>query len=308
MKWYLIFVLCGGVVPLQAQEQPRRATLPDPSQLTSPIFYRDAFAEGLVGSRPTTLGKQPDGGATSATGTSDTTQLADSFRWSLLASARTLENEVKSLQIQLNKTITTPSQFRGGGYLDVRRMFTELATLFAVIAQYDADVRWQADAAQAAELFARAAANTKTNSIQAFNESRQRKLDLEELVRGGSLTGGDQEYEPVWSRINRASLMQRFTLSYDEGLAVWTANENAMRKNADKILHESELLLLLTQTLTQAGMEDGDDESYAAYARQLHDAARAAIQAMEVKDADALRKAVSDIGQSCSACHDDYRG
>ena len=311
--FFLLTVLfyCAAAEPSLAQTKPVRARLPSAESLQSELFFQDAFAEGLRGTRPARLGSAST--ATRRTIPNDPTrspqEARGGFPWSSVVSARTLEDEVKSLQIQLQQTITTPSKFSGGGYLDVRRMFTELAVLFAVIDQYDRDVRWQQDAALARDRFTRAAANTKTTSIQAFNESKQRRFDLEELVRGGSLgaakPSGD---EHDWSLINRAALMQRFTQSYDDGLAVWTANQAGFAKHSSDIRRESELLMLLSRVITQPGMEDGEDEDYVTYSRKLESTASKVLQALKDNDARAARQAASAVGQACVACHDDYRG
>ena len=296
---------CATNALAQSKEKPVRARLPKSDDLPSDIFFRDAFKEGLIGPRPATLG-QP----TSTNGGSKKTAEPPkaTFSWKSLASAETLEDEIKSLQMEVKSTITTPSKFTGGGYQDARRLFTELATLFSIIQEYDGNVRWKEDAAVARDLFARAAANTKTTSIQAFNESKQRKLDLEELVRGGSLVQKSKEKQNNWELIHRGSLMQRFTKSYDDGLAIWTANDAAFAKNKQNIKHECELLMAFAVVLTQTGMEDGDDDDYAAYCTQLEKAAGSVLSSLEVNDAEAARKASSDVGQSCVACHEDYRG
>ena len=179
---------------------------------------------------------------------------------------------------------------------------------FSIIQEYDADVRWKDDAAVARDLFARAAANTKTTSIQAFNESKQRKMDLEELVRGGSLVQKTKNEQNNWELIHRGSLMKRFTKSYDDGLAIRTANDAAFEKNKAKIKHECELLMAMATVLTQKGMEDGDDDDYVAYSKQLEKAAGSVLSSLEVGDAESARKSSSDVGQSCVACHEDYRG
>lgn len=289
-----------------AKTKPKRARLPSPSSLVTDVFFKDAFAEGLVGPRPATLG-----GLTRDSFVTERPQANNElhrFEWSSVVSAQTLEDAVKTLQIELQKSITTPSKFSGGGYLEARRKFTELAILFAVIDEYDVDVRWKDDAAAARELFARAAANTKTASIQAFNEASKRKLDLEQLVRGGRLQASSKNDEPSWELINRAALMQRFTQSYDDGLAIWTANHAVFRQQASSIKRESELLMMLAVVLTQAGMADSDDEDYVAYSKHFGTTARQLFNAQQDGDAEAARKAASAMGQSCTACHEDYRG
>lgn len=301
------------VPPSSAQdEKPKRARLPDWKTFPSDIFFKDAFKEGLVGERPATLGgtkaKPSDKNETSDQDaqSSETTGVI----WSNYVSAQTLEDEVKSLQIDLQKSVTTPGKFSGGGYRDVRRQFTELATLFAVIGNFDRQVRWKESAPLARDLFARAAANAKVTSKQAFNDAKQRKIDLEELVRGGSIVSKrPAEKKNDWSKIcDRGPLMQRFTGCFDEGLLVWTANENDFKKNAANIRREAELLKMFAHVLTREGMEDAGDDDYDTYSRQLGKAAEDVLQALRNDDAQAARKATSSVGKSCTDCHEDYRG
>ena len=302
----IILFSLASVDGLLAQSKPVRARLPSPESLKTDIFFQDAFAEGLRGARPAKLGMSS---AVNASRVAAKPEAPAGFQWSTVVSARTLEDEVKSLQIQLQQTITTPGKFSGGGYLKARSMFTELATLFSVIHQYDGKVRWKPDAALARDLFTRAAANTKTTSIQAFNEAKNRKFDLEELVRGGRLVSEKKaKSDGDWSLINRAALMQRFTQSYDEGLAIWTRNTDKVAEYKSDIERESELLMMLSRVLTQNGMEDGGDEDYATYSRKLEESANDVLEAVRANDPEAARLAASAIGQACTACHEDYKG
>lgn len=288
--------------------KPKRAKLPKWDKFPSNIFFKDAFKEALVGKRPTTLGGRPKN--PSSTQKPNPTESNDSvYSWSELASAQTLEDEVKALQIAVQKSVTTPGRFSGGGYQDVRRQYTELATLFAVIADYDAKVRWKKEAPLARDYFARAAANAKVTSIQAFNDAKLRKQDLEELVRGGTLTSTKAVTKKNdWSNIcDRGPLMERFTGCYDEGLMVWTT-QSEFKKNKLNIKREAELLRLFAVVLTQEGMEDAGDEDYEAYCKQLGTAADKVLQAVQNDDATAAREATSAVGKSCAACHEDYRG
>ena len=311
-RFPFVVILLSGLITsstfAQATPKRERARLPKWETFPSHVFFKDAFAEGLVGPRPASLGQLTATRATTSVAKAASRPSNAGNVWSSVVSSQTLEDEIKSLQIQIQKTITTPSEFSGGGYLEARRMFTELAALFSVISEYDGDVRWKSEAPKARDLFTRAAANTKTTSIQAFNEAKKRKQDLEELVRGGKLGEQDASVESSWKLINRASLMQRFTQSYDEGIAIWTAKDVEFQKSAGKIRREAELLMMLSVVLRQAGMEDGDDEDYAAYCKQLEKTTRLVLQALDDGDADASRKATSAIGQSCNACHEDYRG
>ena len=316
----LVVALLGLSVAQTNADKPKRARPPRADSFPTGIFFKDAFREGLVGSRPATLGIAASTGAdgkrssnSSAAGTNAGTNSPGKTggqRWSDLVSARTLEDEVKLLQMQVQTGVSTPGRFSGGGYRDVRRLFSELATLFAVIGNYDQQVRWKSESPVMRDLFARAASNAKVTSVQAFNEAKLRKADLEDLVRGGSVdTSAPVEQANDWSKISdRGPLMQRIGQAYDDRLLVWTANEKEFRQHTEQLTREGELLRLFAVVMTHEGMEDAGDDDYEAYCRQLQSASTALLEAIRLEDADAGRKAVSDIGKSCTNCHDDYRG
>ena len=77
---------------------------------------------------------------------------AAAFAWSKLIDAETLETEIKRLAQAVAQDVTSPSEFKGGAYQACRRHFSVLATLFAIAAEYDGEVRWQDAAAGAARL------------------------------------------------------------------------------------------------------------------------------------------------------------
>ncbi len=312
---FLAYVVCLPAVGFgqnsgKVDPKPKRARLPKPSDFPQGIFFKNAFQESLVGTRPARLGKRPTSNAGSSTAEAVANNEPKGLKWSELVSARTLEDEVKSLQMSVQKSVTTPGRFSGGGYREVRRQFTELATLFAVIHKYDGTVRWQKQAAHARDAFGRAAANAKVASAQVFNQAKQRKFDLEELVRGGSIpTTKPASPENDWSTIcDRGPLMQRFTGSYDEGLMIWTSSETEFQKNLANIQKEAELLKLFSEILKQDGMEDAGDEDYERYCDELSSAATAVLRSVSDKDAKAARQATSMVGKSCTRCHEDYRG
>ena len=155
---------------------------------------------------------------------------------------------MKALAIEVQSLVTTLGRFRSGGYQEVRRVYTELAALFAVIAEFDGQVRWSAAAPTMRDRFARAAANAKVSSPQAFQETKQRKLDLEELVRGGSVALLPAEKMANWEQVcDRGPLMERFTLAHEEGLAIWTATAGAFVQHKSAVKREAELLQMFAE-------------------------------------------------------------
>ena len=273
----------------------------------SGLFFSDALREGIQqrrveGAKGDREPVVPNASATAAE-TSPTP-----FAWSRLVSPTTIEDEIKSLKTQVDTVVTTPGKFAGQGYIDARQHFTTLALLFAVIGEYDGEVRWKNDATTARDLFAHAASVAKVGTIQVFNAARQRKLDLDDLVGGSRLTTPASRHANNWGEVaDRAPLMNRLELAVDVRLGKWTANAQELRVSRDRVIHEAEIAAMIAESLTREGMEDGDDDDYAEYCRRLQEAARQIIDAAKQQDHVKARQAASAMKQSCDACHELYR-
>ncbi|MEM7561011.1 MAG: hypothetical protein AAF394_17945 [Planctomycetota bacterium] len=249
------------------------------------------------------------GNAGTAPGESGTSSdSADPMAWHKLISPESLEDHVKSSKLRLGKIVTTPTAFAGGGFNSARREFSLQALLFAIIEIYpNDDVRFKKSAPVARELFARAAANSKVGSIQSFNEAKQRMADLGDMVNGSTLAG-DAKSETDWSELmDRTPLMQLLEWGNDENLAKLVASEEQFKANKEQVRSFAELVAVLGKTSLQEEMPDADDEDYAAFVKTMIEHTQQVTLAVETDNADMARKAAAQIGQSCQACHDDYR-
>lgn len=230
------------------------------------------------------------------------------FAWSRLISADTLESEVKSLSLQVRQSVQSPSKFKGGGYNEARRQFSMLAVMFAIIAEYDGDVRWQKKATGMREVLARAGFNCKVGTDGSFNEARQRKEDLDKLIRGEppQLSSGDAI--AGWNKVaDRSPLMQRLEKAFRQGMMVWASNAAEFKKNGEKLRREAELMAALAEIIGREGYEFSDDETYREHARQMGQAAQEVIGAVKQKNYLDARKALGDIDKACTTCHEGYR-
>ncbi|PQO38570.1 cytochrome c [Blastopirellula marina] len=305
-------------IAANAQDIPPRAKHRSFDEATtSIIFFKDVFAEALQGERPAALsqnsqaptGMNPSpssgGGAPSASGGGGTSE------WAKIISPTTIQDEVKRLNSQLLDTVQNVRKFNGGGFEDARRDYTELAMLFAIISQYNGDVRWKDDALVGRDKFARAGFNSKVGTDNSFKEAKDRSRDLEELVRGTSLPpldGPEPDPQATWDAIaDRPPLMQRLEIGFDNRLKKMTANESEFQSNTEDILHEAEIIAAISHAMQKEGFEYHDDEDYVNYCQQMQNAALAVVQAVKDNNADAARKAAGDVGQACSACHESYR-
>ena len=271
------------------------------------IYFENLFDEGLVGDRPAK--------ATILKGTDTATQIAPpsdggpstQFAWSKFASGSVIEDEVKSQQAALNQFVTTPVKFKSE-YGKVHQTFAVLSMMFAVIREYDGEVRWKRFAPDAQASFEKAAANSRVGTSQAYEYSKSRKSDLAEMVRGGNFESSEKAPEDLdWSAvIDRIPIMKRLQTSKD-ALKQMSSNKGEFEKSVDQVLHESEIVALMSQALMRESMTDADDEGYLAFAKSMNDAAIETRDAALNQDYETAAKTINLIDQSCNNCHDEWR-
>jgi hypothetical protein len=320
MKQFLIVLLSVAMPTIAVLAQTRTPRTvkraQPPANLKSDVFYADAFKEGLVGERPADLGKAgavaSSGAAASnapSAGSGTEGGTASAMGWSTLISPATIEDNIKSLKQQVDKEVTTLSDFKGKGHKLARRDYTLLATLFGIAAEYDGEVRWKKDAAVARDAFARSAANFKVATDQAYNEAKTRKQELGELVGGSSPFGGKTaEAKTAWPQVaDRASLMQYLDNTWQQRLNPALADKGAFTSNADKILRDAEMFAALGDVLAKEGMKDAADAEYVGFCKKLRDGAKQIISAAKQKDFGEASKAKGTISKACDECHESYR-
>ena len=284
----------------------RRAKRPTFSARAEKVFFNDVFAE-LVGERPAnfaaTAAPIPSGGTNGGNAVA-----TPSGKWAQLISSSTIEDEIKALKMRVDKEVTTPSAFAGRGYKECRNHFSSLAALLNVIHEYDGDVRWKKHARAARDLFARTAANAKVGTPQVYNEAKLRKQDLQDLVSGSAVESQPRPEPPTWRDvIERGPLMRQLDASLESHLKQNLSSESEFKKNTEEIIHQGELLAAFSEMLIKEGMEDGDDEDYAAYVKTMRDAARDVVEGVKLNDYERARKAIGVVDQTCNECHELYR-
>ena len=313
-------LIVGLLIPLfaaavfaqtKSSKPAKRAKPPEPSKLKSDRFYADAFKEGLVGERPADLGKPAATVTSAATSapTADSSAALPGSGWSSMITAATIEDMIKSLKLQVDKNVTTLSDFKGKGHKLARRDYSLLAMLFGIAAEYEADVRWKKDAAPARDAFARSAANFKVATDQAFAEAKARKEELNDLVGGSSpFAGKSAEQKAQWSQVaNRAPLMQYLESAWEPRLKPALSDKAQFAANGDKILRDAELFAAIGEVLAKEGMVDADAAEYKEFCNRLRDGAKEIIQGVKQKNFDQASKAGSAISKACAECHENYR-
>ncbi len=232
---------------------------------------------------------------------------ADGFAWNQMISPGSLEDLIKGGKLRLDRIVTTPAAFKGGGFVDARKEFSLQALLFAIIETYPGDVRWKSSAPLARELFTRVAANTKIGSDQVYQEAKKRMLDLSDLM-GGSPLSGDAKSETDWSSLmDRVPLMQLLDFAHNENLSKRTANEAQFKNDPAAVQRYAELIAVLGKLALADEMPDSSDDDYQALAKEMIAQAQQVVLAVKTNNAELARQASGQIGQSCTRCHDEFQ-
>ena len=306
-----ILVIANMLTPVAVgQRKPDRVEAPkfEPGQMSS-VFFPDAAGQ-LKGPRPTsqsaartTTAKDAKPAVDASPGSTD----ADAMAWHNLISPGALEDLIKGSKLRLDKTITTPAAFAGGGFAVARKEFSMQALLFAIIETYPTDVRWKNSAAVARELMTRVAANTKVGSAQVHDEAKKRLLDLSDLTNGTQLTGKSSG-EIEWAKlIDHAPAMQLLEWAQQETISPFTASGEAFAKNKDSLQHHAELVAVLGKVMTVAEMPFADEKEYVNLANEMIEQAKQVVLAVKTDNAELARQSAAKIGQSCTKCHDAFR-
>jgi hypothetical protein len=285
-----------------AQAPAERAAPPTFTDADLEPFFPDA-REALVGERPAASSS-----AIHALG-DDESRAIGTFEWSRVVEGDTLATEVKRIATNLAEPLASPAAFKSGGNKACRGEFAMLGVLFAVIEQYDGDVRWQREAAALREASSRVSESCRTASDQSYAAAVRLRDDLDEMIRGGRLANDAARPFEKWSQLSdRTLLMRRMEQAMQNGVNPRLADEKALAKSAVDVHHEAELLALLANVIDREEFDFWDDETFRGYSHDLGSAASELARAAADGNYEAARAAAGAITNACAACHDGYRG
>jgi cytochrome c556 len=314
----LILAFAAATLAWAQTRQPKvvRRAQPPKFERADRAFFADAFKEGLQGERPGNFGQAGPMVAASpgAAGPSASPEAAGAggvagSGWNALISPTTLEDTIKALKLQIDTGVTTPSDFAGKGYKAARRDFSVMAMTFAIIGEYEGDVRWKKDAPAARDAFAQTAANAKVGTTGVYNEAKKRKEEMQDLIGGSNpFEGKSSESKAAWGSVcDRSPLMQHLELVWEPRLKPALSDKGQFTANLEKIQQDAELFAAIGAVLAKEGMEDADASEYTALCDKLKNAAHEIAEACKAKDFDRASKAATEIGKSCTECHENYR-
>jgi hypothetical protein len=219
-----------------------------------------------------------------------------------------LADEIKSQFPAVGENVRRVGSFKSGGHRDVEWQYAVIAVMFGIIAEHDEPGRWKDIAASARDAFARASANAKSGSTDAYNDSKTRYEDLGQLIRGGSVEFEEPKEDVVWSRLaDRRLLMQRLEQGQTERLKPFVATQAEFEKNRPAVIHEAQIIAAIAEIIQREEYEFYDDDEYCAFCKQLQKQARQVALAAEENNLAELQLHLGEMTKSCSACHEGYK-
>jgi hypothetical protein len=181
--------------------------------------------------------------------------------------------------------------------------------LFGIAGEYEGDVRWKKDAPAARDTFARTANNAKVGTQQVWQEAKQRKDELTDMVGGSSpFSGKAAEAKAAWKDVcGRSPLMQQLELIWDGRLKPALADKGQFTAASDQVIRDAEMMAAMGHVLAKDGMADADSEEYVKFCEALRDGAKAIVEGAKSKNYDAAAAGGAAIGKACLECHENYR-
>jgi hypothetical protein len=308
----IVFAALSAAVWGQAARPAKKNTVPPPKwdeEQVKKVFFKDVASQvgkGVPGpARPTgSVAGSIQSGSTGETAAA----AAGAFAWSKLADAETLETEIKKSINEVGKAVDNPGQFKSQHFRQARRSYSSLAVWFGVLAGYDGSVKWKDKAASLRDAVAKAGFNCKVGTDQSFQEAKARYEDLRTLLDGGNPKLPAAEPAADWKSVaDLPELMKRIGSESEQSpLTPWTASANDFKANKDKIVHEAQLVAILSQVIKHPSYEY-DDANFIKYADDLQAACLGIIEGAKSNNYDKVRASAGDMTKACSKCHAEFR-
>ncbi len=281
-------------------------------EVAEPPEFTDADVEPFFGdARNALVGERPAAGADEvklAPG-ENADQAPERFAWSRIIDSEALATEVKRIAVRFGPALTSPTDFKSGGYHECRRAAGELAVFMAVIDQYDGEVRWHVDAAALRDRAAHVVISCSQPTDEGYADAMRLRDELNELIRGGSLGERGGSTVASWSQlVSRPVLMLRMERSLRDAVRPQLADSATFAKAAVDVRHEAMVLAVLAEVIARPEYEFWDDATYVDYARMLGQGAADLTQSAADGDYESARRAGGVITNACSTCHDGYQG
>jgi hypothetical protein len=226
--------------------------------------------------------------------------------WGPLIPGPVLEDEIKRLIGEARTETVAPGRFKSRGYRTVQRDFAMLAALFAVVADYQGDIRWKDQAAALRDRCAKAAEACAEGTDASFQTASNQVAMLVDLLNATRLTLPDAPSDRPWAEvIDTGQIMKRLGTAANQRLQPWSANDADLAANQYDALLEASVLATLGHILKDPSYLD--DANWKKFSDELETAGKQAATAAQQGDAVSFKQHVAAALKSCENCHAEFR-
>ncbi len=302
-------LIVGGTWAQSHRKPPNKRPPKKWDQSLLDVFFKDIRSEVGPGQPGTAPRMTASNNASGASGTgANTGNPSSGFAWSSITSTETLEDEIKKIVLDLEETVESPGRFKSGRHNDARRMFSVAAVMFAVIDEYDTDVRFKENAAGLRDATAKAGVNCKVNTDAAYNDARGKFEQLQEIIRGANVEVAVPEESLPYSEVAEyGPIMQRIEKGFLEIVQPGVSSTAEFRDKKEQLLHEAEMMAIFARVINDESYGYSSIDTFKEMADELQAQSLALAAAAKNNDLDAAQSAVGAIDQACTKCHADNR-
>ena len=227
--------------------------------------------------------------------------------WKDLISGEDLQEEVKQIRIALKNSLQGPGQYNAH-YKEIQVQGAVLAGLAAIALKHPDPPSWKAKAKFVRDAASDVASKSKGLGQKAFEDTQKPYEKVDALLSGNSPADlGEAADDVPFSEVaNRKGLMTRMELA-DQWMRSNVTNDSVLKKEAEKVGHESAVLAALSKIISSEGYDSADEDDYKGFAKKMIEASLDINKAARSGDLNGFNDAMSRIKKQCDGCHLGYR-
>lgn len=228
--------------------------------------------------------------------------------WKSIITAAALDKEMTDIRNRLNTDLQSVGTYNRN-YLALPPHLATLAVMAGVAKEHPDDFRWKDKAGYIQQLAKNMNADQLRTGAASFRPLRE-QFDYFLDIMNGSVPPGLEEApadEAIPDTTDFGELMKRLEVA-SKFINVNGGTEEAMKTNAEKLQHEAMVLGAITRVLNREGFGYEGDSGFDEFVDMLVKSSQEINSAIESEQFDKFDLARSQMGQSCTLCHTDYRG
>ena len=227
--------------------------------------------------------------------------------WKDLISGDDLQEEVKQIRIALKNSMQGPGQYNAH-YKEIQVEGAVLAGLAAIALKHPDPPSWKAKAKFVRDAASDVASKSKGLGQKAFEDTQKPYEKVDALLSGNSPAdlGESADDVPFSEVANRKGLMTRMEQA-DQWMRSNVTNDSVLKKEAEKVGHESAVLAALSKIISSEGYDSADEDDYKGFAKKMIEASLDINKAAKSGDLNGFNDAMSRVKKQCDGCHLGYR-